>query len=235
MQPVSVTDSTTLPAIQSEDEDLGVCCWRCSLVTGRPSATSQHWKHSAGQQSVRSAKRYPLGRIRQGATPWAHGNAKADAPALHLRSLLDSLVATIRVDHAFLTMQHLSRRGVVKHIGGGCFHRVDKAYLAIHPDLDLPLRGPTAISHFTTDWPSRSDASRDLSLSPFSQRILHRRIAQVIPLLHQVNPQHGSKRNGMSIAFIDGLGVVGLDQIDPMDQRPDVARRLRLMSITSWL
>jgi hypothetical protein len=46
------------------------------------------------------------------------------------------------------------------------------------------------------------------------QCVLHRWITEVIPLLHQVNPQHGLQRVGRAAAFGTSLGVVGLNQID---------------------
>ena len=70
----------------------------------------------------------------------AQCNATADAlpcPALQFRSLLDPLVAGIRGDHSPLTMQQLGRWGEFMHIGGGCFHGVDEACLAIHTDVIL--------------------------------------------------------------------------------------------------
>ena len=45
------------PPSRATTRTWGICCWRCSLVTGRPSATFEHGSHSAGHQSVRSAKR----------------------------------------------------------------------------------------------------------------------------------------------------------------------------------
>jgi len=48
----------------------------------------------------------------------------------------------------------------------------------------------------------------------FDQRILHRRVAEVVPLLHQVGPQHGLQRVGWTAAFGAALGLAGLDQID---------------------
>jgi len=38
---------------------------------------------------------------------WPHGNAEADALAFHFGSLLDPLVAGIRVDHRLLTVQEI--------------------------------------------------------------------------------------------------------------------------------
>ena len=57
------------------------------------------------------------------------------------------------------------------------------------------------------------------------QRILHRRVAEVVPLLHQVNPQHGFKGIRRSTSFGASLGVTGLDQ---GDQRPPRHNSLHL-------
>ena len=46
------------------------------------------------------------------------------------------------------------------------------------------------------------------------QRFFHRRVAEVIPLLHQVNPQHGLQQAGRAAAFGSSLEVVGFNQID---------------------
>ena len=46
------------------------------------------------------------------------------------------------------------------------------------------------------------------------QRILHCWITAVVPLLQQVNPQHGFQRVGRAAPFGTSLGVVGLNQIN---------------------
>ena len=46
------------------------------------------------------------------------------------------------------------------------------------------------------------------------QRILHRWIAEVVPLLEQVDAQHGCQRIGRATALGAGLGIVGLDLIN---------------------
>ena len=46
------------------------------------------------------------------------------------------------------------------------------------------------------------------------QSILHRWIAEVIPLLEQVDAQHGCQRIGRATTLGAGLGVVGLDEIN---------------------
>lgn len=46
------------------------------------------------------------------------------------------------------------------------------------------------------------------------QGILHRWIAPRVPLLHQVEPQHGCQRVGRPVTLAAGLGEVGLDQFD---------------------
>ena len=64
-----------------------------------------------------------LWRVWQHSTlPGSHGNAEADPPALHFVSLLDSLVAGIRIDHLFLAMQEISGWGQVMHVGSRGFH-----------------------------------------------------------------------------------------------------------------
>ena len=45
------------------------------------------------------------------------------------------------------------------------------------------------------------------------QRILHRWIAEVVPLLEQVDAQHGCQRIGRAIILGAGLWIVGLNQI----------------------
>ena len=45
------------------------------------------------------------------------------------------------------------------------------------------------------------------------QRILHRWIAEVVPLLQQVDPQHGRERIGRASTLGAGLGIVGLNQL----------------------
>jgi hypothetical protein len=47
-----------------------------------------------------------------------------------------------------------------------------------------------------------------------NQRILHRRIAQVVPLLQQVDPQHGLQQVRRPATLAAGSGVVGLDQLN---------------------
>jgi len=46
------------------------------------------------------------------------------------------------------------------------------------------------------------------------QGLFHGRVAERLPLLQQVDPQHGGQRIGRPTAFLAGLGVVGLDQVD---------------------
>ena len=61
--------------------------------------------------------------VRQYSTlPWSHGNAETDPPALHLFSLLNSLVASIRIDHGFLAVQEISGWGEVMHMRSRGFH-----------------------------------------------------------------------------------------------------------------
>jgi hypothetical protein len=40
--------------------------------------------------------------------PGSHGNAEADPPALHLFSLLNSLVPSISIEHGFFVVQEIS-------------------------------------------------------------------------------------------------------------------------------
>lgn len=61
--------------------------------------------------------------------------------ALHFGSLLNLLVAGIRIDNGFLTVQEVSGWGEVMHIGSRGLHRVDLAALSIHPDVDFHLVG----------------------------------------------------------------------------------------------
>jgi hypothetical protein len=60
----------------------------------------------------------------------------------------------------------------------------------------------------------QGDAGKATHGRYLDQRILHRRIDQVVPLLHQMNPQRGLKRRGRPTTLTADLGVVGLDQID---------------------
>jgi len=57
--------------------------------------------------------------------------------------------------------------------------------------------------------PCKSSHPRHLN-----QRILHRGITEVIPLLHQMDSEHCLQRIGRATALGAGPGVVGLDQID---------------------
>ena len=56
--------------------------------------------------------------------------------------------------------------------------------------------------------PSKTSHDRYLD-----QGILHGWIAQRVPLLHQVDPEHGGQRIGRTATFGARLGVVGLNQI----------------------
>ena len=47
-----------------------------------------------------------------------------------------------------------------------------------------------------------------------NQRILDRWITEVVPLLHQMDPEHGLQRANITSALATGWGMVGLDQID---------------------
>ena len=58
------------------------------------------------------------------------------------------------------------------------------------------------------------DACKSPHRRHLNQRILHCQVAEVIPLLHQVDPQHGLQRVSRTSALAAGLGILGLDQID---------------------
>ena len=58
------------------------------------------------------------------------------------------------------------------------------------------------------------DASKAAHGGHLDQRIFHRWITEAVPLLQQVNPQHGGQRIRRPAAFLAGLGVVGFDQLD---------------------
>jgi len=85
-------------------------------------------------QIIQSALRH----VRQySKRPWSHGKAEVDPAALHLFSLLNSLVATIRIGHGCLAVQEISGWGEIMHMGSRGFHGVDEAALAIHADVDF--------------------------------------------------------------------------------------------------
>jgi hypothetical protein len=69
--------------------------------------------------------------------PGSYGDVKADPSALHFGSLLNSLVAGIRIDHRLLAMPEVRGWGEVMHSGSGCFHWVDEAAFDIHANVDL--------------------------------------------------------------------------------------------------
>ena len=58
------------------------------------------------------------------------------------------------------------------------------------------------------------DASESAHRRHLDQCILHGWIAEVIPLLQQMNPQHGFQRIRRATTLARRLGVVGLDQVD---------------------
>jgi len=60
----------------------------------------------------------------------------------------------------------------------------------------------------------QADASETAHRWYLDQCILHAWIAEVVPLLHQINSQHGSQRIRRTTALGAGFGVVGLDQAD---------------------
>ena len=142
------------------------------------------------------------------------------------------------------------------HIGGGRFHCVDEAALAVYPDVDFHPKVPLlalagddrALLHrhpiglelglhgfknlltqivLLQQMPERQDrglirdsvtdqgnAGKAAHRRQLDQRILHRRIAEVVPLLQQMDPQHRLQWVGRPAALAAGPGVVGLNQID---------------------
>ncbi len=56
------------------------------------------------------------------------------------------------------------------------------------------------------------DASKAAHGGHLDQGLFHRRVTQGIPLLQQVNQQHGAERIGRPPSFLARLGVSGLDQ-----------------------
>jgi hypothetical protein len=60
----------------------------------------------------------------------------------------------------------------------------------------------------------QGDAGKSAYRRHFDQRDLNRRIAQEIPLLHQVGPQHAFRQIGRRSTKRAGLGIVRLNPID---------------------
>ena len=58
------------------------------------------------------------------------------------------------------------------------------------------------------------DAGKAVHGGHLDQGLSHRRIAEVIPLLQQMDPQHRGQRVGKQATFLARLGVVGLNQFD---------------------
>ena len=58
--------------------------------------------------------------------------------ARHLRSVGDALAPRIAVDDILVTMQQLSSRGEVMHVGGCAHYRVDQAGVLVDADIDFP-------------------------------------------------------------------------------------------------
>ena len=46
------------------------------------------------------------------------------------------------------------------------------------------------------------------------QSLFHRRVAQRVPVLQEMDPQHRGQRIGRPASFLARFGVVGLDQVD---------------------
>lgn len=58
------------------------------------------------------------------------------------------------------------------------------------------------------------DAGKAAHSGHLNKGLFHRRLAQRIPLLEQVNPQHGRQWIGRPPSFLARFGVLGLDQGD---------------------
>jgi len=65
----------------------------------------------------------------------------------------------------------------------------------------------------------QGDAGKAAHRCYLDQRVLHGRIAEVVPLLQQMDPQHGLQWIRRPTALAAGLVVVGLDQIDQLFPR----------------
>jgi hypothetical protein len=58
------------------------------------------------------------------------------------------------------------------------------------------------------------DAGKAAHGGHLDQGLLHGRVAERIPLLQEMNPQHGGQGIGRTASLLAGLGVVGFDQVD---------------------
>ena len=58
------------------------------------------------------------------------------------------------------------------------------------------------------------DAGKAAHGGHLDQGLFHRRVAERISLLQEVNPQHRGQRIGRPAAFLARFGVMGLDQVD---------------------
>jgi len=63
----------------------------------------------------------------------------------------------------------------------------------------------------------------------FDQRIFHRWIAEVVPLLQKMNTQYGVERIGWETTFGAGLGIVGIDHINQCFPRHQLLHRCQKM------
>ncbi len=67
--------------------------------------------------------------------------------------------------------------------------------------------------HIRDSVPDQLDPGKVAHGGYLDQDLFHRRIAQRIPLLLQMDPQHGGQGIGRPAAFLALLGVLGLDQV----------------------
>ena len=58
------------------------------------------------------------------------------------------------------------------------------------------------------------DAGKTPHGGDLDQGLFHRRVAERVPVLQKMDPQHGGQRIGRPASFFARLGVVGLDQVD---------------------
>jgi hypothetical protein len=68
---------------------------------------------------------------------WPHGNTKSDALVCNLSPLLNPLIASIAVDHFFISMEELGCSGDVLDIGRDGFYLVDQTRVLVYTDMDF--------------------------------------------------------------------------------------------------
>ena len=108
---------------------------------------------------------------------WPHGHTKLDLLPFHLGTLVDALIAGIRIDHGLLSMEQLCCRREVMHVRGCGLHRMDQSACRIHPDMDfhpvvplIALLGlvhlwiPLALLVFRGGWGGNQGGINDRSL-----------------------------------------------------------------------